>query len=136
MEKLEYIVTNFHAPDAKCRGTLADLILDADMIPPCGLIPPFAVVAALLRKGGGDGGMSPVCIWQPFELREDDYWRAVDKLEGLTTEDLADRHRMRQFSSEIRRDYSAPDTDDYAVWRESLVNRGYLPGGPSGQVRR
>ena len=136
MEKVEYTVTECHGPEQKCHGTLADLIFDADMIPPCGLIPPFRVVAAVLRTGGNDGGMSPGCIWEPFELREADYWQAVDKLEHLTPDDIASRYRVRQFSDELRPDYSAPDTDDYGVWADSLVTRGYLPGGAFGKVRR
>ena len=136
METIEYTVTDSHAVDGKCRGTLADLILDAHIIPPCGLIPLFRVVATVLRSGGGDGGMSPGCIWEPFELREEDYWRAVEKLERLTPDELASRHRVLQFSDELRSDYSAPDTDDYGVWADSLVQRGFLPGGPFGKVRR
>jgi hypothetical protein len=135
MENIEYTVTEFHAPGGKCRGTLSDLILDADIIPRCGLIPPFRVVAAVLRSGGSDGGMSPGCIWEPFDLREEDYLQAVDKLERLTPDDLASRHRVRQFTDEVRPDYSAPDTDDYIVWLDSLVTRGYLSGGAFGKVR-
>lgn len=136
MSKIEYTVTEFHAPDAVCRGTLADLILDADIIPSCGLMPPFRVVAAVIRHGGGNSGMSPGCKWEPFELREEDFWKAVEKLERLTRGDLASRHRVRQFSDELRPDYSAPDTDSYAIWLKSLVMRGHLPGGPSGDLKR
>ena len=58
MRKIEYTSTEPFAPDTNGRGTLADLVLDARMIPPCGLIPPFRVVASLLDQGGEevDGG--------------------------------------------------------------------------------
>ena len=128
MTTLEYRVTDFHAPDAKCRGTIADLILDAHMIPRCGLIPPFRVVAAVIRTGGGDAGMSPGCVWEPFELDEDEYWQAVTKLEQFTSDDLRSRHRDPQIAGEIQSDHSAPDTDNYIVWLNSLVHRGHLPG--------
>jgi hypothetical protein len=136
VEKLEYIVTEFHSPDAKCRGTLADLLLDAHLISRCGLIPPFRVISAALRTGGGDGGMSPGCIWEPFEITEDEYWEAVARLERFTPDDLSSRHRNPQIFGEIRTDYSAPETDDYGVWADSLVQRGYLPKGPFGDLRR
>ena len=52
METIEYTVTEFHGPDGLCRGTVADLMLDTHLIPQCGLIPPFPVVAALFLMGG------------------------------------------------------------------------------------
>ena len=126
MDTVEYTVTEFHGSDGQCRGSVADLILDAHMIPRCGLIPPFRVVAALCRSGGSGGGMSPGCIWQPFELTEGAYWQAVQCLEEFTTEDLTSRHRDPCIVGEIRPDYAAPDTDDYSIWLRSLVQRGLL----------
>jgi hypothetical protein len=61
METIEYTVTDRHA-DGLCRGTVADLMLDAHL--------------------------SPGCVRQPFELSEDDYWEAVARLERFTPEDL------------------------------------------------
>src|SRR5215813_928135 len=136
METVEYTVTEFHGSDGQCRGSIADLIFDAHMIPRCGLIPPFRVVAALCRSGGSRGGMSPGCIWQPFELSEADYWQAVQQLEQFTHSDLRSRHRDPQIAGEIQPDYGAPDTDDYLTWLDSLVKRGHLPGGPFQEVRR
>ena len=70
--------------------------------------------------------MSPGCIWQPFKLREHDYWKAVEQLERLTSDDLKSRHRDPHVTGEIRPDYSAPDTDDYIAWLDSLVQRGLM----------
>jgi hypothetical protein len=126
METVEYTVTEFHGSDGHCRGSIADLILDAHVIPPCGLIPPFRVVAALCRSGGSRGGMSPGCVWEPFELSESDYWQAVERLERFTSEELRSRHRDPHIVSDIRPDYAAPDTDDYLVWLDSLAHRGLL----------
>jgi hypothetical protein len=128
---IEYTVIDFHGSDGQCRGTVADLMLDAHMIPPCGLIPPFRVVAAVVRSGGSRGGMSPGCVWQPFELNEEEYWRAVQRLEHLTPDDLSSHHRDPHISGEIQPDYAAPETEDYLVWLQSLVKRGHLPGGHS-----
>src|SRR5690349_14767632 len=123
METIEYTITEFHRPDGQRRGTVADLILDAHLIPQCGLIPPFRVVAAVFLTGGSAGGMSPGCIWPPFELREDDYLQAVERLERFTSDDLKSRHRDPHITGEIRPDYDAPDTDDFQVWSQSLVHR-------------
>src|ERR1044071_4017838 len=110
METIEYIVTEFHSPDGQCRGTVVDLMLDAHLIPPCGFIPPFRVTASVLRSGGSRGGISPGCVWQPFELSEADYWQAVQRLEQFTADDLRSRHRNPQIAGEIQPDYAAPDT--------------------------
>jgi len=126
METIEYTVTDFHGQGGPCRGTLVDLILDAYLIPRCGLIPPFRVMAASLRAGGGNGGMSPGCIWTPFELSEDDYWRAVERLEKFRPDDLKNRHRDPHIEGEIRQDYAAQDIDNYMVWSDSLVQRKLL----------
>ena len=130
METIEYTVTEFHGADGQRRGTVADLMLDAQMIPPCGLIPPFRVVAAVIRSGSSGGGMSPGCVWSSFELSEDEYFQAIARLERLTPEDLRGRHRDPHIAAEIRPDYSAPETDDYLVWLDSLVQRGHFPGRP------
>ena len=126
METIEYTITEFRGSDSRCRGTVADLILDAHLIPRCGLIPPFGVVAAVFLSGGSRGGMSPGCVWQPFELSEDDYLRAVERLERFTLDDLKSRHRDPHIVGEIRPDYAAPDTDDYSAWLDSLIRRGLL----------
>ena len=126
MGTIEYQVTDFHGSDEECRGTLVDLILDASLIPRCGLIPPFRVMAAALRTGGGDGGMSSGCIWKPFELSEDNYWQAVERLEKYAPDDIKSRHRDPQIAGEIRQDYAAPDTDDWATWHDSLAQRKLL----------
>jgi hypothetical protein len=126
MDTIEYTVTDFHSPNGQCRGSVADLILDAHLIPRCGLIPPFGVVAAVFRSGGGNAGMSPGCIWSPFELSEDDYWRAVERLEKYTPDDLKSRHRDPHIEGEIRQDYAAQDIDNYAVWHDSLARRKLL----------
>ena len=126
MEPIEYTMTEFHSPDGKCRGTIADLILDAHLIPRCGLIPPFRVVAAMLRSGGGDAGMSPGCVWEPFELSEDEYWQAVQRLEQFTPEELQSRHRDPRIVGEIQQDYAAPNTESYTEWLQSLGQRRLL----------
>ena len=127
MEAIEYTITDPFAGRSVCRGSIADLMLDTFLIPPCGLIPPFEVAASVLMEGGMDGGMSPGCIWNPFKLEEADYWEAVSKLESMTSEDLAARHRDPQIAGEMQADYSAPKTDNHMVWLESLKRRGLLP---------
>lgn len=136
MHIVEYTITEPHGADERCRGTIADLMLDAHMVPPCGLIPPFRVAATIIRSGGSRGGMSPGCIWSPFELNEVDYSHAVSRLESLTLDDLSSRHRDPRVVGELQPDYSAPDTDDYQAWLDSLVYRGHLPGSTFGEVRR
>ena len=136
LQTVEYTVTEPHGANGPCRGTVVDLMLDAHMIPSCGLIPPFRVVAAVIRSGGSHCGMSPGCFWSPFELSEGEYSHAIARLESFTPNDLRGRHRDPRIVGEIQPDYSAPDTDDYQTWLDSLVHRGHLPGGPFREVRR
>jgi hypothetical protein len=136
MQIIEYTVTEPHGADGQCCGTLADLILDAHMIPRCGLIPPFRVVATIIRSGGSRGGMSPGCTWPPFDLTEDEYLRAIGSLESLTPDELRGRHRDPHMVGELQPDYSAPDTDSYQTWIASLVQRGHLPGSPFQEASR
>ena len=126
MDPIEYTTTELHGQDVPCLGSLADLILDANLIPLCGLVPPFRVVAAVFLTGGLEGGMSSGCCWQPFELGEEDYWQAVEQLVYLTPADLTCRHRDPHIVGAIRPDYEAPDTDDYLVWFDSLIQRGLM----------
>jgi len=130
MEKLEYIITEPHSSDAPVRGTLADLVLDAYLISRCGLIPPFLVLQDQLRSGGGNAGMSPGCIWEPFELTESNYLDMVGQLEMLTPEDLTLRHRNPYIVGEIRPDYGGRKAKNWREWTDSLVHRGLLPGKP------
>ena len=136
MEKIEYTLTDFRHPEPQCRGTLADLVIDALVIPQCGLIPPFPVLRAILRTGGGDEGMSPGCIWQPFELSETQYWQIVQQLEAMPLDDFKLRRRDAHFTDELRADDRSLETESYQVWLDSLVHRGFLPGGPFRETRR
>ena len=70
------------------------------------------------------------------ELSEDDYWNAVERLERLTPDEITGRHRDPHITGAIRPDYSAPETGDYLVWLDSLVQRGFLPRGPFRQLSR
>ena len=126
MKKFEYTVTNFRAGEATVRGSLADLVLDALVIPRCGLIPPFAILRDHFRTGGGDGGMSPGCSWEAFELTESDYLDIVDELQKLTPDDLALRHRNPQITGEIRPDYAGEKATTWNEWRDSLKRRGLI----------
>lgn len=124
METIEYKITEFHGVGGSCRGTIADLMLDAHLIPRCGLIPPFRAIAAIFRSGGGNAGMSPGCVWVPFELNEEDYWQAVARLEKATPDELRSRYRDPHIVGEIRSDYGATDIDDYQLWLQSIAHRG------------
>jgi hypothetical protein len=127
LEKFIYTVTGCQTPQAPVKGTLVDLVLDAYLIPRCGLIPPFAALREQLRTGGGDGGMSPGCIWEPIDPIEPDYLDMVSKLEALTPEDLSLRHRNPQIVGEIRSDYAGTNAKSWREWQDSLAHRGLLP---------
>ena len=52
------------------RGTIADLLEAIPYMLVPRLVPPWRVVNDLLRRGGGDAGMSGACAWEPFEITQ------------------------------------------------------------------
>ena len=87
-------------PSQKREGDLFELVLDF----PLSFLPgpnsngkakvlvSYSVLNEWLKKGGGDGGMSPGATWLPFEISENDYKNLVEKLQSLNYEQVKDKH--------------------------------------------
>ena len=101
---------------------LADLLLDAGIVPSCGKIPPFGVVARVFRTGHAPAAIGNSFSWEPFELAESDYWRMLRHLERPDAEQLNRRPNLRSVVMQL--DPQRVPDDDYDRWLESLRARG------------
>lgn len=102
--------------------TLADLLLDSGIIPSSGFIPPFRVVAEVLKHGQFTGANGAACSWAGFQLDEGDYWTAATCLEKLRPKDL--KHRKDIPGGKLQLDIKTPANGDYSEWLQSLEARG------------
>ena len=106
------------------QGVLAELWLDAGVIPPSGWIPPRPVVARVLREGQFVNGTQQT-QWLPFELKEEDYWRALAWLEKAGATALNQGSQPIE-PKQLRHDHTIPRNDDYVAWIRSLKDRGMV----------
>ena len=54
-----------------------------------GVIPPRNVLNEVFTSGGGDAGMSPGAVWEPFSISEGEYTSLVADLLELDLHDVA-----------------------------------------------
>jgi len=100
---------------------LSGLLLDSGIIPACGLVPPYRVVAKVLRTGRAPAVTGREYVWEPFELIDGDYWRTLEHLGQLKPEQL--KHWPQLRSKEVRLDRTKTLSEDYDVWLESVKKR-------------
>jgi Protein of unknown function (DUF4240) len=120
-KKFEYTLGTGEENLAVSR-TLPDLLLDSGIIPSSGFIPPFRVVAEVLRRGKFTAADGTSCLWKSFQLDESDFWMAVDCLEKLSPKSLERRKDI--LSAKIQLDIKTPANADYLEWLQSLNQRG------------
>jgi hypothetical protein len=92
MRKVSYIRTEFHQEDINIDNTLLAFVYDVPYFGACGIFPPFHILNEIFLSGGGNGGMSPGAIWQPFGITEEEYLElknAVLSIEPMDLRDLA-----------------------------------------------
>lgn len=105
--------------DAEARvARLADLLLDSGIVPSCGFVPPFRVVAKVLGTGRSPAATGREYSWEPFELYEGDFWNVVRHLEKLTPEQVRRRPDLRE--GKVQLDSETVANDDYALWLAAI----------------
>jgi len=110
--------------DEKHAARVAKLLLEAGIVPSCGLVPPFKVVAKVLRTGRAPAATGALCAWEPIELREADYWRIIRHLEQPSA---AQRKCQSNLGfNKVRLDPDRVPNDDYDIWIRSLKARGLI----------
>ncbi|HMK56476.1 MAG TPA: hypothetical protein VK448_07565 [Dissulfurispiraceae bacterium] len=121
MRVIRYTVTDFHAPDEEKEGILADFVLDALIIPHAGVMLPLHLLNDVLRQGGGDGGMGPGCIWDPFEIDETEYQALIQDLEKRDSEELRERAQLREGRVIIDTEFN--DCRDHIEWLTAVSGK-------------
>jgi len=102
--------------------TLANLLLDSEIIPACGYIPPLPIVASVLRAGRFVTTAGKLCSWEGFKLDDADFWHAVNTLERLAPKRLKGGINIR--GKKIQLDTAVPARGEYSDWIQSLRRRG------------
>ena len=74
---------------------VARFLLDIPYLLYFGVIPSREAINEVLRKGGGDAGMSPGASWEPFELTEDEYWEIVERWDQMDIEKEREEDHFR-----------------------------------------
>ncbi len=109
--------------DYRSGQQLAISMLEAGIIPSCGLIPPPRIVAAVLRTGHAPASTGRKYDWEPTVLDEGHYWIATTILQNPSREMLGSRLDLEGVSLKV--DTGAAGIDDFDHWIESLKARGF-----------
>ena len=120
-----YIWQKDRAASEAAEDRLADMVVELSLseriIPSRGLIPPFSVLADILRKGFSPENNHS---WEPIELKEPVYWKVVLKLEKSEPEALASRPDLQGIK--LDQDLGAHGIATFEEWFGSLKKRGLL----------
>ncbi len=110
------------ARDEEEAGRLAVRMLEAGIIPTCGLIPPPRIVARVLRDGHAPESTGRKLTWKPYELDEGRYWIAVGRLQNVRPEELASRPDL--LGIKLNLDVGAAGANDFDDWTRTIRARG------------
>ena len=97
------------------------ILLEAGIIPSCGLIPPPRVVEEIIRAGKAPKSSGHELAWQPFDYDERYYWNAVAMLEKTKTTELKSRPDLKKVI--LKLDLNSLGAEQFEQWIESLRQR-------------
>ena len=96
LRTVKYERLEFHNEKPEHRtAKLAEFVLDVPYLICHGVIPPRHVLNEVFASGGGDAGMSPGAVWEPFSIDEAEYTALVAELLALDLHDVSARGRAR-----------------------------------------
>ena len=110
------------AKDEGMADRLATLMLEAGIIPSCGLIPPPRIVARVLRMGRAPESTGRQYTWEPYELDEGHYWIAAARLQGIRPEELRSRPDLQ--GVKLCLDVGTAEVNNFEDWTRTLKERG------------
>jgi hypothetical protein len=108
--------------DEKKGRHLAELMLDAHIIPSCGLIPPPRTALQVFCSGRSPSPLAKVKCWQAFDIDEGHYWIAARCLHQPSPDALGNRPDL--VGVKITVDTGSGPVTTYAEWERSLRIRG------------
>ena len=97
------------------------IIIDG-IIPSCGVIPPYRVVAKILRTGRSPESSNLHHTWEALDFDENHYWAAAFQLEKVSAAELNSRPELKGVQLKI--DHSTPRIDEFENWMCTLKERG------------
>ena len=127
MRIVRYERFEFHqdTPDER-EASLAEFVLDVPYLVARGVIPPLHILNEVTRTGGGDAGMSPGAVWDPFEVTPEEYQELLVHLSHADLEELRRQHRARFVPDRVIVDETLHESPTHLDWIRN-VHRKY-PG--------
>ena len=117
MRTVTYERLEFHQDEPEHRtAALAEFVLDVPYLTCHGVIPPRHVLNEVLSSGGGDAGMSPGAVWEPFSISEDEYTTLVADLLELDLHDIATSGRGRFVPKTLFVDSEVTEPKTHLEW--------------------
>ena len=128
MRTVKYERIEFHQDEPEQRtAPLAEFVLDVPYLTCHGVIPPRDVLNEVLSSGGGDAGMSPGAVWEPFSISEDEYTALVADLLELDLHDVATSGRARFVPKTLFVDSEVTGPKTHLEWITEIAAK-YGPG--------
>jgi len=117
--RVSYLRHEFHFPDPEPRDApLSVFLFDVPYLGACGVFPPLHLLNWLLRRGGGDGGMSPGASWEPFEISPAEYEAVVAQV--LSPDRRVLESEARYFWQEFVLDHEFDQDADWFTWTKRV----------------
>ncbi len=77
MKAISYQRTEFHRKNKLVENPLLGFVYAIPYFGACGIFPPLHIANHIFLSGGGDGGMGPGAIWEPFKITKKEYQELV-----------------------------------------------------------
>ena len=117
MRTVKYERIEFHQdePD-QLTAQLAEFVLDVPYLFYQGAIPPRYILNEVLTSGGGDAGISPGAVWEPFSTGEGEYTTLVAELLALDLHDVSASGRARFVPKKLFVDSEVTGSKTHLEW--------------------
>jgi hypothetical protein len=128
MRTVKYGRLEFHEDEPEQRAApLTEFVLDVPYLICHGVIPPRHILNEVLRTGGGDAGMSPGAVWEPFAIDESEYTALVADLLALDRHAAVASGRARFVPKTLFVDSEVGGSKNHLEWVTDVAAK-YGPG--------